>query len=94
MSAQPVHHAPGPVPAIPKTIDDVATALSPTKRMAFYAEVGKTPAADLETTVERWWTDAMLNRVPGRAARIDNVRARRNLVSLNALAEEILGGAG
>ncbi|MFD9220003.1 hypothetical protein ACFWDI_08235 [Streptomyces sp. NPDC060064] len=53
MSAQPIHHSPGPVPAIPKTIDAVALALSGAERMAFYAELGGSDAAELEATAER-----------------------------------------
>jgi hypothetical protein len=75
MSAQPVQHHPGPVPAIPKTIDAIAVALSAAKRMAFYAEIGQTDAAELESAIERWWTDALLDQVPGREERLANVMA-------------------
>jgi hypothetical protein len=94
MSAQPVHHHPGPVPAIPKTIDAVALALSAPKRMAFYAVVGQTAAAELESVIERWWTDAMLDQVPGREERLANVMAGRNLVSIDTIAARAQGDAG
>lgn len=94
MSAQPVHHHIGPVSAIPKTIDAIAGVLSAPKRMAFYAEVGQTDAAELENTIERWWADAMLDQVPGREERFANVMAGRNLVSLDAIADRTQGAAG
>jgi hypothetical protein len=95
VSAQPIHHhLPGPVPAIPKTIDAVAGALSAPKRMAFYAEVGQTDAGEVESVIERWWADAMLDQVPGREERLANVMAGRNLVPLDVLAERARGGTG
>jgi hypothetical protein len=94
MSALPVHRRPGPVPAIPKTIDAIAVALSAPKRMAFYAEVGQTDAAELESVIERWWTDVMLDQVPGREERLAGVMAGRNLVSIDAIAARAQEAAG
>lgn len=86
MSAQPIHQVTERVPAIPKTIDAIAVALSGAKRMAFYAEVGKTPAPDLEGVIERFWMDAMLDQVPGREQRVADAMADRGLVALDDLA--------
>ncbi|WP_329128479.1 hypothetical protein OG552_00160 [Streptomyces sp. NBC_01476] len=86
MSAQPVHQAAGSVAAIPKTIDAIAVALSGAKRMAFYAQVGQTDAADLEGVIERWWTDALLDQVPGREDQVSAALDGRGLVGLGDLA--------
>ncbi|MEV7602958.1 hypothetical protein AB0O91_36890 [Kitasatospora sp. NPDC089797] len=63
MSAQPVHNAPHP--RVPRTIDGIAAALSPARRMAFYREVGQAEAGqDLQHVVATWWGQAMLDTDP------------------------------
>ncbi|MEE4544837.1 hypothetical protein V2S66_23075 [Streptomyces sp. V4-01] len=85
MSVQPVHPGSGPVAALAKTIDAVAGALRGAERMAFYAEVGQTPAGRLETVIETWWARAMLGRVPERDRQVEDALHGRNLVPLDAL---------
>lgn len=85
MSVQPVHPGGGPVSALAKTIDAVAGALRGADRMAVYAEVGQTPAGQVESVIETWWARAMLSRVPGRDRQFDDAVHGRNLVPLDAL---------
>ncbi|MFJ9846327.1 hypothetical protein ACIRYZ_38985 [Kitasatospora sp. NPDC101155] len=64
MSVQPVHH---PEPRVPRTIDGIAAALAPARRMAFYREVGQAEAGgELQQVVATWWGEAMLDTDPDR----------------------------
>lgn len=87
VSAQPVHQAHGPVPAIPQTIDEVASALPAAQRMAFYREVGQVTADDAPAVIKEWWLRATLHRVQGREERVEAALAGRDLVSLAELAD-------
>ena len=89
MSAQPVHQAHGPVQAIPQTIDDVASALPATQRMAFYREVGQVTADDTPAVIKAWWMRATLHRAPGREERVEAALAGRDLVPLTELADSL-----
>jgi hypothetical protein len=65
MSVQPVHHP--HQPRVPRTIDGIAAALSPSRRMAFYREVGQAEAGEqLQHVVATWWGEAMLDTDPDR----------------------------
>jgi hypothetical protein len=90
MSAQPVrqqHEHDPRVRAIPRTIQAVGDALSSEKRLAFYAEVLAAEAGEsINLVLETWWREAMLDQLPGRAERLENVLAGRDLVSLEELA--------
>lgn len=84
VSAQPIHPEPDPargqVKAIPRTINAIGDALTGEKRARFYREVlAAEQGEQLDATMERWWLDAMLDQVPGRAERIANAKAGRNL---------------
>lgn len=85
MSAQPVHHddtdpARGRVKAIPRTINAIGDALSGEKRARFYREVlAAEQGQALDTALERWWMDAMLDQAPGREESLANALAGRNL---------------
>ena len=66
----------------------VATALGPTKRMAFYAEMGQAEEGEpINTVLRKWWMEAMLDSRPGRGQRFAAAAAAagRNLVLLLGL---------
>lgn len=87
MSAQPEHPADHRVRPIPHTIHAVSGALTGAKRMAFYAEIGQAEEGeDLNTTLRKWWVEALLDSRPGREQRLADADAGRNLVSLPGLA--------
>jgi hypothetical protein len=87
VTAQPEYPAPDPrVRPIPHTIDAVSTALSPAKRMAFYAEIGKAEEGEqINTVLRKWWMEAMFDSRPGREQRLADAAARRNLMPLPGL---------
>jgi hypothetical protein len=87
MTTQPERAAPDPrVRPIPHTIDAVATALGPTKRMAFYAEIGQAEEGEpINTVLRKWWMEAMFDSRPGRGQRLADAAAGRNLVPLPGL---------
>ena len=90
MTAQPEHPAPDPrARPIPHTIDAVASALGPTKRMAFYAEIGQAEEGEaINAVLRKWWMEALFDARPGREQRLADADAGRNLVPLSGLAGE------
>jgi hypothetical protein len=91
MTAQPEHPAPDSRARspIPHTIDAVAGALGPAKRMAFYAEIGQAEEGDqINSVLRKWWMEAMFDSRPGREQRLADADAGRNLVPLPGLAAE------
>jgi hypothetical protein len=84
VTAQPEHHVPAPrIAAIAHTIDAVAAALNGAKRMAFYAEIGRAEEGDpLNTTLRKWWMEAMFDSRPGREQRLADADAGRGLTAL------------
>lgn len=75
MSAQPIHPHPGQ-PRVPRTIDGIAAALSPARRMEFYRQVGQAEAGEqLQHVVATWWGEAMLDTDPQREQIIAAARA-------------------
>ncbi|MGP3991529.1 hypothetical protein [Streptomyces sp. 3N207] len=83
MSAQPEHPADPRVHPIPRTIDAVASTLTGAKRMAFYREIGQAEEGDdLNTTLRKWWIEAIMDSRPGREQRLADTDAGRNLVPL------------
>ncbi|MFI6485865.1 hypothetical protein ACIBH1_48735 [Nonomuraea sp. NPDC050663] len=49
---------------MPKTADGIAGALSPTRRMDFYRELGTAQLEQAEAVLRRWWCEAMLDTDP------------------------------
>ncbi|MFF0392354.1 hypothetical protein ACFYS8_27210 [Kitasatospora sp. NPDC004615] len=75
MSAQP-HDYTGASPGIPRTPDGIAAALSPSRRMQFRVELGRTATGEaFERLLEVWWCRATLDRRGGREARTAAARA-------------------
>ncbi|WP_326685753.1 MULTISPECIES: hypothetical protein [unclassified Streptomyces] len=90
MSAQPEHPAgPGPVPAIPHTINAIGDALSGAERARFYAEVLAAEASMVPGVMRRWWKTAMLNRAPAASASRANASAGQHLVAVDDLAAQL-----
>lgn len=74
---------------MPCTIDAVAGALSAPKRMAFYREVGPAEVGeDLDSTLRKWWMEALFDGRPGRTQRLADADEGRRLVALPELAGE------
>ncbi|MGW5369483.1 hypothetical protein ACWER6_28700 [Streptomyces sp. NPDC004009] len=77
------------VPAIPRTINAIGDALSPGRRMAFFAAVGGAEQGErLNDVMSLWWMEAMFERVPGREQRLADTVAGRGLVPLPEVVEE------
>ena len=62
MSAHAGHDA--PEPRVPRTADGIANALSGSRRMEFYRELGTAPMDKAEAVLRRWWCEAMLDTDP------------------------------
>lgn len=78
-------------PAIPHTIDAISQALSPAKRMAFYAEVGQAEEGEpVARVMRKWWMEATFDSRPGRQQQLDDAAAGRNLTPL----PDPVGGEG
>jgi hypothetical protein len=88
MSAQ--HEVPdGFVRAIPRTINAIGDALAGEKRTEFLSEVlAAEQGTRLDEVMTRWWTIAMLARVPGIEKSRADALAGRNLVPLSELIED------
>ncbi|MET8677806.1 hypothetical protein ABZW18_09490 [Streptomyces sp. NPDC004647] len=93
MSAQPAHlDHDRRVKAIPRTPDAIGESLSGAQRMAFYRELGRAEQGEqIDSVLDKWWMEALLDQVPGREERYANVMAGRNLVSLEDLAARCPG---
>ncbi len=63
MTAQPVHPHP-PQDRVPRTVDGIAAALAPARRMEFYRQLGTAPLDQAEAVLRRWWCEAMLDTDP------------------------------
>jgi hypothetical protein len=88
MSAQP--ETPGPFwPQIPRTINAISAALTDEKRAEFRQEaLAAEQGSAFDAVMNRWWMEAMLDRVPGREQRLADALAGRNLVPLSELVEK------
>ncbi|MEV5410264.1 hypothetical protein AB0K60_15685 [Thermopolyspora sp. NPDC052614] len=64
MTAQPVHSSGPEEPRVPRTVDGIAAALSPAKRMDFYRQLGTARLEQAEAVLRRWWCEAMLDTDP------------------------------
>ncbi|MBZ4020308.1 hypothetical protein [Streptomyces purpurogeneiscleroticus] len=59
----------------------MAGALGGAKRMAFYAEIGQAEEGEtLNTTLRKWWMEAMFDQQPDREQRLADTAAGRGLV--------------
>ncbi|MEO3857798.1 hypothetical protein [Acrocarpospora sp. B8E8] len=63
MSAPASHDVPEQ-PRVPRTADGIAAALSGSRRMEFYRQLGTAPLEQVETILRRWWGEAMLDTDP------------------------------
>ena len=77
MTAQP-EHAPGPMPAIPHTINGIGAALADEKRSKFFTEVLAADEANVAAVMHRWWKIATIDRVPGVEISRENARLGKN----------------
>ncbi|GAA1023339.1 hypothetical protein Aple_084320 [Acrocarpospora pleiomorpha] len=62
MSAHAGHET--PEPRVPRTADGIAAALSGSRRMEFYRQLGTAPMGQVEAVLRRWWAEAMLDSDP------------------------------
>lgn len=69
MSAQPADATPARI-TLPRTIRAVRGALTPEQREQFNAELEDVNAAGLRATLEKWWTEAVINLAPGARDRL------------------------
>ncbi len=76
MTAQPVQpHEPGG-PRVPRTIQGIADALAPDRRMEFYRLVLVAEAGvELQSVIATWWGQAMLDTDPDREGVISAAEA-------------------
>ncbi|MFI9239517.1 hypothetical protein [Streptomyces sp. NPDC053079] len=67
MTAQPIHHRDADGPRVPRTIQGIADALAPDRRMEFYRLVLAAEAGtELQSVIATWWGHAMLDTDPDR----------------------------
>ncbi|MEU3755039.1 hypothetical protein AB0H17_20055 [Streptomyces olivoreticuli] len=67
MTAQPIHPHEPDGPRVPRTIQGIADALAPDRRMEFYRLVLATEAGpELQSVIATWWGQAMLDTDPAR----------------------------
>ncbi|MEV1006611.1 hypothetical protein [Streptomyces sp. NPDC049881] len=65
MSVQPVHRdQAGDGERVPRTIDGIAGALTASRRMEFYRQLGTAPLEQAEAVLRHWWCEAMLDTDP------------------------------
>ncbi|MGP3974143.1 hypothetical protein ACTWQF_08860 [Streptomyces sp. 8N114] len=93
MTAQPENSAPrpGPVPAIPHTINAIGDALSGADRALFYSKVLAADETEVPGVMRSWWKTAMLNRAPHAETSRANAARGHRLVAVDDLAGRIEG---